>query len=70
MWESQIIISKNRFKCHFCGFVKTGAYKFVDGEKSCEKCNREYDYVAPKLEIKCPVCLGKGILSSNKYEDQ
>lgn len=51
-----IIISKKGFKCAYCGKQKKGAYKIVDNEKSCETCNRAYDYIPPKHIIKCPCC--------------
>jgi len=55
------IISRKGFKCAYCGKKRKGAYKIVDGEKSCELCNRAYDYKPPAvLAIVCPVCNGKG----------
>jgi hypothetical protein len=60
----KIYHSKNGFKCAYCGQKCKGAYKIVDDEKSCEQCNRAYDYKPSKekTEIKCPVCKGEGIL--------
>ena len=37
--------------------------RFVDGAKSCEACNRKYDYNAPPILIKCPLCKGLGHLT-------
>lgn len=42
--------------------MQKGAYKIVDENKSCEVCNRAYDYVVPKLCAECPTCKGKGYL--------
>ena len=56
--KKMIYISKRGFICAFCNRKRKGAYTFSDGERSCEKCNRGYDY-KPKitgLYINCPVC--------------
>ncbi len=56
----QRIISRKGFRCAYCGRKKKGAYRIVDGQRSCEVCNRSYDYKEPKLAVKCPVCKGHG----------
>lgn len=62
MSANKIIIAKKPFRCAYCYKIKTGPYKIVDDNKSCEVCNRAYDYVAPKLCAECPTCKGKGYL--------
>ena len=54
----EIKISKKGFKCAYCGEKRKGAYKIVDGVKSCEKCNRAYDYIPSNSEVNiyCPLC--------------
>ena len=56
----KILFSKMGFKCGFCAKKRTGAYRIVDGAKSCEKCNRAYDYVPQDVTVPCPVCSGVG----------
>ena len=63
---NKIIIAKKPFKCAYCGKMKKGAYKIVDDDKSCEVCNRAYDYISPKLCAECPTCQGKGYLIADK----
>jgi hypothetical protein len=60
--REKIIVSRKGFHCDFCNQKKVGAYRIIDGAKSCEKCNRAYDYVAPKKVVECPLCQGKGYL--------
>jgi len=64
---SGTVISKRKFLCGYCGKRKTGAYRWVDGKRSCEKCNRAYDYRAPPpKEVECPVCHGEGVLQAEE----
>ena len=42
-WASGNIKSKKRFTCNYCGKRKRGTYRWVDGGKSCEVCNKLYD---------------------------
>ena len=63
---NKIIIAKKSFKCAYCGKMKKGAYKIVDDNRSCEVCNRAYDYVSPKLCAEFPTCQGKGYLIADK----
>ena len=68
-WNSSVIISKRGFRCSYCDKQRIGAYRWVDGVRSCEKCNREYE--PPPREkikiysIKCPLCKGKGNLTND-----
>lgn len=59
-WNSNTKISKNNFKCAYCGKTRRGPYRWVDGEKSCELCNRRYDPPCEVIKIKCPTCEGRG----------
>lgn len=68
--DSSLHISTKGFRCAFCGKQRKGAWRYVDGGRSCEICNREYDppkcntceLKQPQLKIKCPLCKGKGYL--------
>ena len=60
----KVVISKKPFKCAFCGKKKTGAYRIVDDAKSCESCNRAYDYRPGTYCAVCPVCKGQGYLQA------
>lgn len=63
MTTRKIHFSRNGFLCVFCFNKRKGAYRIVDEGKSCEKCNRAYDYKPlPPIEVMCPLCNGKGIL--------
>ena len=64
MSQSGVIISKNGFKCAYCGKQRIGAYKIVDDGKSCERCNRRYD-PPPNLVATCPTCNGDGYLEAD-----
>jgi hypothetical protein len=48
------------FRCYYCNRQRKGRWKNVDGYRSCEKCNRAYDYQPEEIKIKCPTCDGKG----------
>lgn len=54
--SQKIFVSTRFFKCAYCEERKKGAYKIVDGYKSCEQCNRMYDYKPVPVVIKCPLC--------------
>lgn len=67
--NSRTLISKG-FRCAFCDKHRVGAYRWVDGGRSCENCNRSYDppprEVVKIYSIDCPLCKGKGKLCSEK----
>ncbi len=57
-----VVYQSRKFTCAYCAKLKKGAYTFVDGNRSCEKCNREYN-MKEKIEYaSCPLCKGKGNL--------
>lgn len=58
--DNKIHVSKRGFHCAYCDKKRVGAYKVVDGAKSCEKCNREYDAEKCTASITCPLCKGVG----------
>jgi hypothetical protein len=60
----KVKISRKGFKCAYCDKFRKGAYKIVDGMRSCESCNRAYDYHAPEIRILCKVCNGKGYFTN------
>ena len=68
-WHSQILVSKRGFKCGYCEKERKGAYRWCDGSRSCEACNRSYDppnIIQEVYSIDCPLCKGKGKLK-NEY---
>jgi len=61
----RIILSRKGFECGYCQKRKKGPYKWVDGYRSCEACNRAYDAPSPKpRQVSCPICNGNGFLQS------
>ena len=70
-WSSGVKFSRG-FLCCYCNKKRVGAFRWVDGVRSCAKCNRAYD--PPKAElvrvysIDCPMCHGKGKLTNNPDE--
>ena len=77
--DRSIHVSKHEFRCAFCGRLRKGAWRYVDGGKSCEQCNREYDPLDCKsceyrknsiVKIKCPTCKGKGYLTNDKCKSE
>lgn len=53
--DNKIHISKG-FTCYYCGKKRFGAWRWVDGKRSCESCNRKYDYKPPEINVRCPMC--------------
>ena len=71
--DNSLHISTRGFICDFCGKKRKGAWRYVDGGRSCEKCNREYEPSNCKvceyrkigiIKVKCPTCKGKGYLTN------
>jgi hypothetical protein len=52
-WFSGYIKPKKKYFCNFCGRVrgKSTPYKWVDGGRSCQKCNND-DNEADKKKLK------------------
>lgn len=64
-WSSGLKFSSG-FKCAYCNRKKTGAFRWVDGGRSCAKCNRLFDPPKPEpVRINCPTCKGKGVLTND-----
>jgi hypothetical protein len=59
-WDSGIMTAIRKFRCAYCNQKrpKGTIFRFVDGRKSCESCNRLYDYKPNDKEFltKCPLC--------------
>ncbi len=72
VWTSEGIRTrcKKPFRCTFCNKIEKLSYSIVDGQKSCRRCDREYSAVEVHSKVKCPICKGKGYLSTDTTEDK
>jgi len=64
--ENVTMFSKRKFLCGYCQKKRKGSYRYSDNVRSCEKCNRAYDYVPKMIFTECPLCKGAGHLVAGK----